>query len=63
MATVPSSVHARGVPPDEAAVRIVALADRMRQAKVSGVAVKEDLAALPPGDRTLSLQGPVEGGL
>ncbi len=43
-----SNVHARGVPLDEAAVRIVALAERMRQARASGVSVKEDLAALPP---------------
>ena len=43
-----SNIHARGVGPDEAAWRIAALAERMRQAQASGVAVKEDLSALPP---------------
>lgn len=41
-----SNVHARGVPPEVAARRILALADRLRQARASGVAVKEDVAAL-----------------
>jgi ethanolamine ammonia-lyase small subunit len=45
-----SNIHARGVRLDEAARRIVALADCMRQAQASGVAVKEDLVALPPPD-------------
>ena len=43
-----SNIHARGVGTDEAAWRIAALAERMRQAQASGVAVKEDLSALPP---------------
>ncbi len=47
-----SNIHARGVPPQAAAPRILALADMMRQARASGVAVKEELAPgsplLPP---------------
>jgi ethanolamine ammonia-lyase small subunit len=45
-----SNIHARGVAPDLAAHRIAALADQMRQAKTSGVAVKENLTtlAMPP---------------
>jgi ethanolamine ammonia-lyase small subunit len=47
-----SNIHARGVPPQAAAPRILALADKMRQAQTSGVAVKEELAPgsslLPP---------------
>jgi ethanolamine ammonia-lyase small subunit len=38
-----SNIHARGVAPEEAAQRILALADKMRQLRASGVAVKEDL--------------------
>jgi ethanolamine ammonia-lyase small subunit len=41
-----SNIHARGVPVVAAAGRIVALARQMIQARTSGVAVKEDLAAL-----------------
>src|SRR5262245_4576247 len=37
-----SNIHARGVAPDAAAVRIGRLADRMRQLQLSGVQVKED---------------------
>jgi ethanolamine ammonia-lyase small subunit len=49
-----SNIHARGVAHEEAARRIAALAEKMRAARQSGVAVKEDLAdaappALPPG--------------
>lgn len=40
-----SNIHARGVGPDEAAARILALADRMMRTKASGVAVKEEFAA------------------
>jgi ethanolamine ammonia-lyase small subunit len=40
-----SNIHARGVPPAAAAPRILALAEKMRQAQNSGVAVKEDLLA------------------
>jgi len=45
-----SNIHSRGVRLDEAAWRIVALAERMRQAQASGVSVKEDLSALPLRD-------------
>jgi len=38
-----SNIHARGVAPDDAARRILALADKMRQEQASGVAIKEDL--------------------
>ncbi len=40
-----SNIHARGVPPEEAARRIIKLAEKMCQLKTSGVAVKEDLGA------------------
>jgi ethanolamine ammonia-lyase small subunit len=48
-----SNIHARGVPPHGAVPRILALAEKMRQARASGVAVKEELPpaaapALPP---------------
>jgi ethanolamine ammonia-lyase small subunit len=42
-----SNIHARGVPPEAAAPRIVALAEKMRHMQTSGVAVKEELIALP----------------
>jgi ethanolamine ammonia-lyase small subunit len=38
-----SNIHARGVPPEAAATRILALAERMRAAQASGVGIKEDL--------------------
>ena len=38
-----SNIHARGVPPAEAAPRILALAETMRRLGASGVAVKESL--------------------
>ena len=41
-----SNIHARGVLPEEAALRIVALAEMMMQLKNSGVAVKEDRPAV-----------------
>jgi ethanolamine ammonia-lyase small subunit len=41
-----SNIHARGVPPEVAAPRIAALAQLMRQAQASGVAVKEELPPL-----------------
>lgn len=37
-----SNIHARGVPPDVAAKRILALAEKMRQLNGSGTLVKED---------------------
>ncbi len=42
-----SNIHARGVPPEVAAPRIVGLADKMRRLQTSGVAVKEDLCVPP----------------
>jgi ethanolamine ammonia-lyase small subunit len=38
-----SNIHARGVRPAEAAPRILALVQRLRDARASGVAVKEEL--------------------
>ena len=38
-----SNIHARGVPPEQAARRIIALAEKMIQARAGGIAVKEDL--------------------
>jgi ethanolamine ammonia-lyase small subunit len=43
-----SNIHARGVPTGEAACRILALAGRLRQARASGVGVKEELPAARP---------------
>jgi len=43
-----SNIHARGVTPEAAARRIVAVAATMRQLQTSGVAVKEDLPPLLP---------------
>jgi ethanolamine ammonia-lyase small subunit len=40
-----SNIHARGVAPEAAARRIMALAETMRRLQTSGVAVKEDLGA------------------
>jgi ethanolamine ammonia-lyase small subunit len=37
-----SNIHSRGVPPEAAAPRILALAEKMRQMQTSGVVVKED---------------------
>ena len=47
-----SNIHARGVSIADAARRIAALADRMRQTQTSGVAVKEEL----PGTGHLAIQ-------
>lgn len=44
-----SNIHDRGVKPEAAAPRILALAEKMRTLQTSGVAVKEDLA--PPTGR------------
>lgn len=45
-----SNIHARGVDPEAAARRIMALAEAMRRRQASGVAVKEDFGAVPlPG--------------
>lgn len=43
-----SNIHSRGVPPAEAAVRVLELAQQMRALGTSGVAVKE-VRALPGG--------------
>jgi ethanolamine ammonia-lyase small subunit len=43
-----SNIHARGVLPELAARRILALADKMRQLQQSGVLVKEDLPGADP---------------
>jgi ethanolamine ammonia-lyase small subunit len=37
-----SNVHSRGVSPEEAAARVLALAEKMRRLQTSGVIVKED---------------------
>ena len=55
-----SNIHACGVSLVEAAWRIAALADAMRQRQTSGVTVKEDLAALP-SSALLSLPPPPSG--
>ena len=44
-----SNIHARGVPVDQAARRILALAEQMRRLQKSGVEVKEGLPALGGG--------------
>jgi ethanolamine ammonia-lyase small subunit len=53
-----SNIHARGVAPDLAAHRIAVLAEQMRQAKTSGIAVKENLTGLtkPPGQPWIPLK-------
>ncbi len=50
-----SNIHAAGVGSFEAAERILALAAKMRTMQQSGVAVKEELLALPNIDTPLSL--------
>jgi ethanolamine ammonia-lyase small subunit len=40
-----SNIHSRGVKPEAAAQRILALTERLRQAQDSGVAIKEELPA------------------
>jgi ethanolamine ammonia-lyase small subunit len=39
-----SNIHARGVPSEDAAQRILALGAKLRHAETSGVAIKEDLS-------------------
>jgi ethanolamine ammonia-lyase small subunit len=48
-----SNIHARGVPPEEAARRILALAGQMRRLQASGVTVKEELPDGAPSDMLL----------
>jgi ethanolamine ammonia-lyase small subunit len=43
-----SNIHARGIRPEEAAGRILALAEQMRRLQTSGVAVKEVRPGEPP---------------
>jgi ethanolamine ammonia-lyase small subunit len=43
-----SNIHGRGVPPDAAAPRILALAEQMRRLQTSGIAIKEALPAVRP---------------
>src|SRR5262249_122164 len=43
-----SNIHSRGTPAELAAVRILALAERMMQMKASGVTVKEETRQTPP---------------
>jgi ethanolamine ammonia-lyase small subunit len=43
-----SNIHARGVEPEAAARRVMALAEQMRQLQTSGVAVKENLGHSNP---------------
>lgn len=55
-----SNIHARGVGPDEAAARIVRLAEQMIRQQASGVSVKEDwppaaVAYAGPGTRSIGL--------
>ncbi|MFO0811139.1 MAG: ethanolamine ammonia-lyase subunit EutC [Gemmataceae bacterium] len=42
-----SNIHARGIGPDDAAARILGLADEMKRQGTSGVTVKEVLGGLP----------------
>lgn len=42
-----SNIHARGVPVEIAAGRILTLAEKMRSMQTSGIAVKEDASSLP----------------
>ena len=44
-----SNIHARGVPPSDAAPRVLALAETMCRLRASGVAVKEALPGAPAG--------------
>ncbi|MFL5244377.1 MAG: ethanolamine ammonia-lyase subunit EutC [Gemmataceae bacterium] len=48
-----SNIHGGGVPCEEAAKRIVALAEQMRQKETSGVAVKEELTKLEARHKAL----------
>jgi len=43
-----SNIHGRGVPPEAAVPRILALAEKMRRIQASGVAVKEDRSPAVP---------------
>jgi ethanolamine ammonia-lyase small subunit len=45
-----SNIHTRGVPAEQAAVRILALADQMMAQQTSGVVIKEQLAIALPAE-------------
>jgi ethanolamine ammonia-lyase small subunit len=47
-----SNIHIRGVSPEVAATRILALAEQMRAAQSSGVAIKERLGGVLPSETT-----------
>jgi len=49
-----SNIHARGVPVDQAAMRIAQLAARMAQQRTSGVPVKEECKKEAPSTQSLS---------
>jgi ethanolamine ammonia-lyase small subunit len=55
-----SNIHARGVGHEEAARRIMALAEQMRQRQMSGVAVKEEFGVTSPERQRRALR-PVAG--
>jgi ethanolamine ammonia-lyase small subunit len=56
-----SNIHARGVAPEPAAVRILALAEQMRRAQTSGVAIKEQLSGALDGPPSASKKLSPEG--
>ncbi len=56
-----SNIHARGVDPEAAARRILALAETMRRLRSSGVAVKEDLGAVPMAAVNEAITGTAPG--
>ncbi len=47
-----SNIHVRGVPPEQAAARLLALADQMVAQGTSGIAIKEELAVKLTGANT-----------
>src|SRR5438093_2541272 len=53
-----SNIHERGVSPEAAARRILALAEKMRQSQTSGIALKEELA---PSENQLPVRSASEG--
>lgn len=56
-----SNIHARGVPPDQAAMRIACLAGQMMRLETSGTAVKEEwIGSSRLGDDAVAGKG-IEG--
>jgi ethanolamine ammonia-lyase small subunit len=51
-----SNIHSRGVPVEEAARRIIALAEKLSRLQSSGVDVKEDMPALLPHSAMLFIE-------